>query len=156
MHSLFKQHKYAIKHTLHRDVKRDTTKVALSVVLEFELDAEGSSGDDGNVNVVIEAVLAAWENFSLVKLDSGSVNNDTEVSNLELEVADNNIITDSTASMDTIVFIDSGSLSQSDVGWGPDVIRLTAALPNGNVVSRSEGEDQSEKEDGFHVDLFGV
>lgn len=130
----------------------------MGVVLELELDGEGSSGDDGNVNAVVEAVLASGEDFSLSKLNSGSVDNNAKSSNLELEVTDNNIITNSTASMDTVIFIDSGRLSQSNVGWLPDISRGTAACPVGDVISRGESKDQSENEDGFHLDLlvFGV
>lgn len=140
---------------LHRQVNINATKVGLGVVLEFKFNDEFALSDDGDVDTVLEAVLASWEDFSLVELDGLSVDNDTEGSDLHVEITNDNIISDGTASVDGNLFIDSGLLVKGDIAGGPDVSGGTAALPDWGVVSRGKGEAEGDEDDGLHGYEYG-
>ncbi len=138
------------KLVLEGQLDGETTDTGTSVVLELEVKFESTSGNDGDIDVVVEAVLGAGEDFLLSKLNGSGIDNNTSGLNTELEASDSDIVLDVTASVHRVVFVKLGFLGEGDGGWLPWVIRTRAGRPVGGIVSRDKGNAKSEDEEGFH------
>lgn len=138
------------KLVLEGQLDGEATDTGTSVVLEFKVKFESTSSNDGDIDVVVEAVLGAGEDFLLSELNGSGIDNNTTSLNTELEASDSDIILNVTASVHRVVFIELGFLGKSDGGWLPWVIRTRAGSPVGGVVSRDKGDAKSEDKEGFH------
>ena len=119
-------------------------------ILEFKSDSVSTLKKRRNVEVVIEAVLAAGSEGLLSNIDGSSVDNSERGPDGDLEAANSEGRRDLTARVSTILLVIGGFFSKSDGGWLPRIVGTTAGLPFGGVVSRDDGDKESKEEDGFH------
>jgi len=135
---------------LEGQVNGEATDTGTSVVLELEVKFESTSGNDGDIDVIVEAVLRSGEDFLLSELNGSGIDNNATSLNTKLEASDSDIILDVTASVHRVIFIELRFFGKSDGGWLPWVISTRAAGPLGSKVSDGQSEDEGDKDDGFH------
>jgi len=134
----------------------EATNAFSSVISKVEVKGEGSSGNDGNENLVIEAVLASREDVLFGKSNFSGEDSSTSSNNLKFEATNSNNILNGTTSMHGVIFIELGFFVKSDGSWLPWVIRLAAAVPFGGIVSKSESSNKSEDDQSLHLDIRNV
>ena len=118
--------------------------------MEFESDSVSTLKKRRNIEVVIEAVVAANLEVLGGNSDSSSVNNGERGPDGDLEASDGEGLLDVTARVGSILLIAAGFLGKSGGAGLPGIVGTTAGLPFGGVVGGDDGDEESKEEEGFH------